>query len=219
MMISVADLVKENRIPANFFDYQAYVKGDLEIGLLENRRGDRLLAVPDTLISSLYAGLAKETGQASRLVLFNCGKWWGKNFYTRFTESLEEYYSQNLAEMDMVTFIQSLKACWVTHGWGKFEFDPQYQAQGFILIKTYNSPYVRPVANNNLPTGYLEAGILTTFFTRLTGRELLASQTTCESLGATCNTYIIGLPERLQSVEQLLIEGHSHEQILKTLMK
>ena len=145
---SRADLIKENRIPANFFDYNSYLKGDLEIGMLENRRGDRLIAVPDTLISSLYAGLAKETGQASRLVLFNCGKWWGKNFYTRFTESLEEYYSKSLADMDMITFIQSLKECWLTHGWGKLEFDPQYQAQGFILIKTYNSPYVREIAGN-----------------------------------------------------------------------
>ncbi|WP_271252669.1 4-vinyl reductase [Pseudanabaena sp. Chao 1811] len=218
-MISVADLIKENRIPANFFDYNAYVKGDLEIGLLENRRGDRLLAVPDTLISSLYAGLAKETGQASRLVLFNCGKWWGKNFYTRFTESLEEYYSQTLAEMDMITFIQSLKECWKTHGWGKFEFDPQHQAQGFILIKTYNSPYVRKIAGNSLPTGYLEAGILTSFFTRLTGRELLAVQTTCESLDASHNTYIIGLPERLQIVDSFLNEGLDHATILQRLLK
>ncbi len=218
-MISVSDLIKENRIPSNFFDYNAYVKGDLEIGLLENRRGDRLLAVPDTLISSLYAGLAKETGQASRLVLFNCGKWWGKNFYTRFTESLEEYYAQTLAEMDMITFIQSIKECWKTHGWGTFEFDPQYQAQGFILVKTRNSPYVRAIAGNNLPTGYLEAGILTSFFTRLTGRELLATQTTCESLGAESNTYIIGLPERLQIVESFLFEGLEHATILQRLLK
>jgi predicted hydrocarbon binding protein len=218
-MISVADLIKENRIPSNFFDYNSYVKGDLEIGLLENRRGDRLIAVPETLISSLYAGLAKETGQASRLVLFNCGKWWGKNFYTRFTESLEEYYSQSLAEMDMITFIQSLKECWQTHGWGKFEFDPQYQAQGFILIKTYNSPYVRAITGNTLPTGYLEAGILTSFFTRLTGRELLAVQTTCESLGAIGNTYIIGLPERLQIVDSFLAEGLTHETILQRVLK
>ncbi|WP_103666851.1 4-vinyl reductase [Pseudanabaena sp. BC1403] len=218
-MISVADLIKENRIPSNFFDYNAYVKGDLEIGLLENRRGDRLIAVPDTLISSLYAGLAKETGQASRLVLFNCGKWWGKNFYTRFTESLEEYYSQSLAEMDMITFIQSLKECWITHGWGKFEFDPQYQSQGFILVKTYNSPYVRAIAGNTLPTGYLESGILTSFFTRLTGRELLAVQTSCESLGASCNIYIIGLPERLQIVDSFLAEGLPHETILQRVLK
>jgi uncharacterized protein len=218
-MISVADLIKENRVPSNFFDYNAYVKGDLEIGLLENRRGDRLIAIPDTLISSLYAGLAKETGQASRLVLFNCGKWWGKNFYTRFTESLEEYYSQSLAEMDMITFIQSLKECWLTHGWGKFEFDPEYQAQGFVFVKTYNSPYVRAIAGNTLPTGYLEAGILTSFFTRLTGRELLAVQTTCESLGANCNTYIIGLSARLQIVDSFLAEGLTHETILERILK
>lgn len=218
-MISVADIIKENRIPSNFFDYNAYVKGDLEIGLLENRRGDRLLAVPETLISSLYAGLAKETGQASKLVLFNCGKWWGKNFYTRFTESIEEYYSQSLAEMNMITFIQSLKECWRTHGWGKFEFDPQHQAQGFILIKTFNSPYVRAVAGNTMPTGYLEAGVLTSFFSRLTGRELFAVQTTCESLGANCNTYIIGLPERLQIVDSFLAEGLPHETILQRILK
>ncbi|MCY7334390.1 MAG: 4-vinyl reductase [Pseudanabaena sp. CAN_BIN31] len=218
-MISVADLIKENHIPSNFFDYNSYVKGDLEIGLLENRRGDRLIAIPDTLISSLYAGLAKETGQASKLVLFNCGKWWGKNFYTRFTESLEEYYAQSLAEMNMITFIQSLKECWLTHGWGKFEFEPEYQAQGFILVKTYNSPYVRAVAGNTLPTGYLEAGILTSFFTRLTGRELLGVQTTCESLGASCNTYIIGLPERLQIVDSFLAEGLTHETILQRVLK
>lgn len=218
-MISVAELIKENRIPSNFFDYNSYIKGDLEIGLLENRRGDRLIAIPDTLISSLYAGLAKETGQASKLVLFNCGKWWGKNFYTRFTESLEEYYSQSLAEMNMITFIQSLKECWLTHGWGKFEFEPEYQAQGLILVKTYNSPYVRAIAGNTLPTGYLEAGILTSFFTRLTGRELLAVQTTCESLGASCNTYIIGLPERLQIVDSFLAEGLTHETILPRVLK
>lgn len=218
-MISVADLIKENRIPANFFDYNAYLKGDLEIGLLENRRGDRLIAVPDTLISALYAGLAKETGQASKLVLFNCGKWWGKNFYTRFTESLEEYYAQSLADMNMITFVQSLKECWQTHGWGKFEFDPQYQAQGIVLVKTFNSPYTRKIAGNTLPTGYLEAGILTSFFTRLTGRELLATQTTCESLGASCNTYTIGLPERLQIVDSFLVEGLDHETILQRLLK
>ena len=218
-MISVADLIKENHIPSNFFDYNSYIKGDLEIGLLENRRGDRLIAIPETLISSLYAGLAKETGQASKLVLFNCGKWWGKNFYTRFTESLEEYYSQSLAEMNMITFIQSLKECWLTHGWGKFEFEPEYQAQGLILVKTYNSPYVRAIAGNTLPTGYLEAGILTSFFTRLTGRELLGVQTTCESLGASCNTYVIGLPERLQIVDSFLAEGLTHETILQRVLK
>ncbi|CAN1213377.1 V4R domain-containing protein [Tumidithrix helvetica PCC 7403] len=217
-MISVADLLKDNRVPANYFDYGAYVRGDLELGLLESRRGDRLIAIPDTLIAALYAGLAKETGQASRLVLFNCGKWWGKNFYTRFSESIAEYYDQSLAEMEMITFLQCLKECWKTHGWGKFEFDPEHQAHGVLVIKTYNSPYSRQVPGENRPSCFLEAGILTSFFSRLTGRELLAAQTTCESRGEDCNRFIIGLSDRLAVVDKLLLEGLTHEAIVQQLI-
>ena len=77
-MINIADLLKQPRIPGNYFASDAYVRGDLELGLLENRRGDRLIALPQTLIQAIYIGLEQETGQASRLVLFNCGRWWGK---------------------------------------------------------------------------------------------------------------------------------------------
>jgi hypothetical protein len=60
---------------------------------------------------------------------------------------------------------------------------------------------------------------LTSFFTRLTGRDLLAAQISCESLGASCNTYVIGLPERLQIVESFLNEGLSHDIIMQRLLK
>jgi predicted hydrocarbon binding protein len=93
-MINIADLLKQPRLPGNYFASDAYVRGDLELGLLENRRGDRLIALPETLIKAIYIGLEQETGQASRLVLFNCGRWWGKNFYVRFCEEVSEYYSQ-----------------------------------------------------------------------------------------------------------------------------
>jgi uncharacterized protein len=217
-MISVADLLKDNRVPGNYFDYGTYVRGDLELGLLESRRGDRLIALPDTLISALYAGLAKETGQAARLVLFNCGKWWGKNFYTRFSESIAEYYDQSLAEMEMITFLQCLKECWKTHGWGKFEFDAEHQAKGILVITTQNSPYSRQVPGEFRPSCFLEAGILTSFFSRLSGRELLAAQTTCESKGEDCNRFIIGLPDRLAVVEKLVLEGLTHEAIVLELV-
>ncbi len=53
-MISIANLLENNdKLSANYFAYDVYVKGDLELGLLENRRGDRLLALPDTLIDAI----------------------------------------------------------------------------------------------------------------------------------------------------------------------
>lgn len=218
-MISVADLIKDNQISGNYFGYDTYVRGDLESGLLENRQGDRLIAVPTTLIAALYAGLEKETGQAAGLVLFNCGKWWGKNFYTRFNEEVTNYYNIPMAEMDMSIFLNSLKQCWITHGWGKLEFDPSYQAQGFILIKTFQSAYSQQLSGQSRPSCYLEAGILTSFFSRLTGRELLAAQISCESMGADCNRFVVGLGDRLSVVSSSIDRGLDYETIIEQLIK
>lgn len=218
LMISVADLLINNRIPGNYFAKDTYVRGDLEMGILENRRGDRLLALPETLIQGIYSGLQKETGQASRLVLFNCGRWWGKNFYTRFREELTEYYSAAMADMPMVEFLQSLQQCWVTCGWGRLEMELSFQQRGFLILKTWNSPFANQAPQgNDLPICFLEAGVLCSFFSQLTGRELHCVQTTCESLGADCNHFVLGLAKRLKPAE-LLVESHlEHDAIMQQL--
>jgi predicted hydrocarbon binding protein len=207
-MINIADLLKQPRLPGNYFASDAYVRGDLELGLLENRRGDRLIALPETLI---------KTGQASRLVLFNCGRWWGKNFYVRFCEEVSEYYSQPVSEMEMVEFLQSLQQCWKTHGWGTFEFDPSYSEQGFLIVKIANSLFAKTAPKSKRPACFLEAGILSSFFSQLTGRELHCLQTSCESLGSDCNRFILGLRDRLQPADSMVEEGQAHEAIISQL--
>ncbi|MBF2028393.1 MAG: 4-vinyl reductase [Oscillatoriales cyanobacterium C42_A2020_001] len=216
-MISVADLLTNNRIPGNYFATDVYVRSDLELGLLENRRGDRLLALPETLIQAIYVGLDKETGQATRLVLFNCGKWWGKNFYTRFREELTDYYGQALADMTMAEFLQCLQQCWITHGWGKVELDHQYQNRGFLVIKTWNSPFAGHAPKINRPVCYFEAGILSAFFSQLTGRDLHCIQTACESLGAEANRFVIGLEKRLEPANVMVEQQADHDTIMKKL--
>lgn len=217
-MISVADLLTNDRIPGNYYATDAYVRSDLEMGLLENRRGDRLLALPETLIEAMYSGLDKETGQATRLVLFNCGRWWGKNFYTRFREEVTDYYNVALADMPMVDFLQCLQQCWITYGWGRVELDQSYHHRGFLVIKTWNSPFAHHAPHLNRPVCFLEAGVLSSFFSQLTGKELGCVQTSCESLGADCNQFILGLEKRLQSVEAMVEEQLDHETILQKLL-
>lgn len=215
-MISVADLLINNRVPGSYFAADAYVRSELELGLLENRRGDRLLALPETLLQAIYSGLDKETGQASRLVLLNCGRWWGKNFYTRFCEELTEYYGMPLANMPMVEFLQALRQCWVTHGWGKIEIDQTYQYQGFLVVKIQNSAFARQAPKGNQPVCYLEAGVLIAFFSQLTGRELHCVQTTCESMGADCNRFVLGLVNRMEPAETM-VTNLDHDAIMQQL--
>ncbi len=216
-MISVADLLTNNRIPGNYFATDVYVRSDLELGLLENRRGDRLVALPETLIQAIYTGLDKETGQATRLVLFNCGKWWGKNFYTRFREELTDYYGQALADMTMAEFLQCLQQCWITHGWGKIELDHQYQNHGFLVIKTWNSPFASHAPSVNRPVCHFEAGILSAFFSQLTGRDLHCLQTTCESLGSDANRFVIGVEKRLEPAGIMVKQQVSYDTIMNEL--
>lgn len=215
-MISVADLLTNDRVPGNYFAFDVYVRSDLEMGLLENRQGDRLLALPETLIQAIYAGLDKETGQATRLVLFNCGRWWGKSFYIRFCEQLTEYYDTAISEMPMVEFLQSLQQCWLTHGWGKIDIDQSYQSKGLLVVKTWNSPFAKQAPNWNQPACYLEAGVLSSFFSNLTGRELHCVQTTCESMAADCNRFVLGLPKRLEPAETM-VTNLDHDAILQQL--
>lgn len=216
-MISVADLLKNQRLPGNYFAPDAYIKGDFESGLIENRRGDRLLALPETLIQAIYAGLEKEIGSAAGVALFNCGRWWGKNFYARFVEEVSDYYGKALAEMEMVELLQCLKQCWKIHGWGTFDIDLSYYQQGFLVVKIWNSPFAALAPQGKQPACFLEAGILSAFFSQLTGRELHCVQTTCESLGADCNHFILGLRERLKPAEAWLEEQQEHETILDRL--
>lgn len=216
-MISVADLLVNDRIPGNYFATDTYVRGDLEMGLLESRRGDRLLALPETMLQAIYAGLDKETGQASRLVLLNCGRWWGKNFHTRFRDEISEYYGQPLSDMPMADFLQCLKQCWVTYGWGKIDLDQTHQNRGFLVIQIWNSPFARYAPPGNRPACYLEAGVLASFFSLLTSKELGCVQTTCESMGADCNRFIIGLVKRVHPAEGMVEEHLDHDTILQRL--
>lgn len=205
-MISVADLLTPKAAAGNYFAARTYVRSDAELGLLENRSGSRLIAIPDTLIKALYAGLEQETGLASRLVLINCGRWWGKNFYQRFSEEMASHYGIPLSALTMADFLQSLKQCWVSHGWGILELDPSYADQGLILIQTWNSPFAAQAPQLNYPVCFMDVGILAAFFSALTGQELSCLQISCESLGADCNRFVIGLEDRLEPAEAQVAE-------------
>ncbi|BCX11497.1 MAG: hypothetical protein KatS3mg067_0435 [Thermosynechococcus sp.] len=219
-MISVADLVKDAAIPGNYYAADAYVQGDFETGLIENRKGARLIALPDILLQAIYAGLHQEVGQASGVVLFNCGRWWGKNFYRRFVAEVSEYYGRPLAEMEMVEFLQCLKECWKTHGWGRIDLDVSFYQQGFLVVKTWDSPFAAAAPQNTgQPQCAAEAGILESFFSQLTGRDLHCVQTACETLGAANNCFVLGLRERVEPAKAWLQEGQGHDTIMERLCR
>ncbi len=218
-MVLVADLLAETNLTANYFATDVYVHGTLELGLLENRRGERLLALPDTPIQAIYAGLDNETGRASMLVLYNCGRWWGKNFYTRFCEEMTDYYNRPVTSLSMPEFLQALRQCWLTHGWGQISLDSNYREQGFLVIKVRASAFIDHAPRLERPVGFLETGALQAFFSELSGQPLHCVLTDCESLGAEENCFVLGIKERLTMAEAGVEQRLSHAEIMTLLVE
>jgi uncharacterized protein len=216
-MISVKNLVQDSRLLGNFFSPDAYLQGDVETGLLESRGGSRLIALPEALLQGLYNGLTTEVGQAAGVVLFQCGNHWGKHFYRRFGEEISKYYQKPLAQMEMVEFLQCLKQCWKTHGWGVIDFNFDQYQQGFIVAKIKNSPFDEVTPEDDITMGYAEAGILSSFFTLLTGRNLHCVQTAHEKADSPWNCFVIGVEERIKPAEAWRSEGQDHDTIMERL--
>ncbi|MGD1918880.1 MAG: V4R domain-containing protein [Pleurocapsa sp.] len=217
-MIEVSKLVEDKSLLGNYFASSAYVQGDFEFGLIENRQGSRLIALPEVLLQAINVSLKEEVGSAAGIVLFNCGRWWGKSFYRRFNEELSEYYGKPIAQMEMVELLQSLKQCWKTHGWGILNLEMDYYQQGFLIITVENSAFAETANVENQPQCFLEAGIFSAFFSGLTGRNLHCVQTSCESMGAESNRFVVGILNRLKPVESWLEENQDHETIMKRLI-
>ena len=216
-MINVADLISESKIPGNYFAPRAYVQGDFESGLLENRQGGRLLALPDTLLKGLYRGLNSELGSATGVVLYNCGYQWGKNFFRRFSEEVASYYERPLAEMEMIELIQCLKQCWKAHGWGIMKPNFEHYQQGFLLVEVKNSAFVTGNEVTERPNCFIEAGLLSAFFSELSETDLFCVQTACESLGNSSNQFVLGLAKRLKEAEAMVEKGQTHTAIVQSL--
>ena len=108
--------------------------------------------------------------------------------------------------------------CWQIHGWGKINLDQTYQSAGLLIVETWYSPFIPHAPKTDQPVGYLECGVLQAFFSQVRGQALLCVQTTCESLGADRNRFILGQENHLTSAKAMVEAARSHLDIIQTLI-
>ncbi|GAB4214822.1 MAG: hypothetical protein OHK0012_13610 [Synechococcales cyanobacterium] len=223
-MTTLRDLLHEKPLAGHCFRPQHYINADIHTGLLTSRGHHRLAAFPMMMVRALYSGLNYETGQATPMILFNCGRQWGEVFWERFRQEMQDYYGQNILDLPMGILLDSLCDLWATHGWGRLSLEFDQGEKGVVVAKVVASGFAT-AARANLsalsaePMCYLESGVLACLFSRLAGRELSCVQTACETMGAPANLFVITTPERLSGIPEQVKKGTSHEQILAGLLK
>ena len=225
-MTTLQSLLQDNKVPGHCFAPDRYINVDIHSGLMESRGGYRLAAFPDALLRAIYSGLHYEAGQASRVILSNCGQQWGQEFYRRFEMEISEYFEQPLAELPLAVLLDSLQDLWATHGWGSLLVNLEYEQYGVIEISLTGSGFAQAAKEAmadpeqgqcSEPSCHLESGILASLFTALAGRSLHCVQTLCESMGAESNRFLVSTPERLRPVPDWIRQGIPHEEVVSRL--
>lgn len=237
-MTTLQALLQGQEVAGHCFAPDRYVRADIHSGLMESRGGYRLAAFPDVLLRAIYTGLQYETGQAARVILSQCGRQWGEEFYRRFETEMSEYYHQPVGELPLATLLDSLTDLWATHGWGSLSVNLDHEDKGILEIQLTGSGFATAARQALVlqmqsetqtvdqelvfctqPSCYLETGILASFFSALAGRSLDCVQTVCESMGSPSNHFLVTTSARLQPVPDWVQQGIPHEEIMQRLLR
>jgi len=203
--------------PRNHYRPEEYFTYNVTNGVIRNTAGTRMLTIPDELISGIHAALDDETGAAAPIVLYNCGRWWGRRFIERHADELRRFYRKEAGEIPLGFFLQVLRHVWSLHGWGRLDLSFELEEHGFIVVHVLNAPYSDTVGNVGRPTEALMAGVLAAVVTHLAGRDLECAQTSCTSKGERQASFLVGTHARVEVVRSWAKQERSHAQIVEAV--
>lgn len=208
---------------AGYFAAEDFVIQDTPGGVLSDRSGARLLAVPESLTLGLLEGLTEECGRQGPEVIRQGGVAQGRHQMAQLEQHFGELFGAPLGELPAAQVQAALMEAWAALGWGQLRFDLSHLAHGLLCVTVQDS--VLSAADESATgaaTGEisdcLTAGLLTGMFSHATRAELEAVQLSVES-GAAGSSFIIAQQERLAAVPDWLRAGQSPEEIIRRLIE
>lgn len=215
MTVSPNDL---GRFAKNHFREDEYFSLNVKSGILRSSSGTRMLGIPEELILGLHAGLAEETGDASAIVLYSCGKWWGQKFWKRHGLELRKFYGVDLADVPLQLQQQIMRRVFALYGWGLVETSFDLSERGFVEVTVQNAVYSDIVGNLGRTADHMLAGILAAGFSDLAGRDLDAVEIACRSKGDSTCAFLIGMKSRVNVAEAWMGRGRTRTEIVRAIL-
>jgi uncharacterized protein len=206
----------------NFFAYRDYLSWDMKAGVLHTRDKVRVMGFPVCMLVGILEGLEEECGQAWSVVLYSCGKWWGKRQMQRFQKALHKHFGQSLEELPTAQVHAALAEAFATEGWGRVSLDIKYADKGVLRVGVKGSPFVEAFQSSKLETkntavDYLFAGALAGMFSYMTNADIAVTEVACTNQGAEKCEFVVGLSDKLNPVAGWLKQGMPADEIFETL--
>jgi uncharacterized protein len=205
------------KIPGNYFAPQAYVRSDLQSALLQDRTGERLIALPESFLLAMDETFHQETGKAAPFALYTCGSFWGEGFCQRFHQTLERLHRKTITQISLIDYLLAMRQVFATHGFGILDLDFAHYNHNLIVASISKSIVAPNTIKGRAPACHLEAGIFAGWFSILTAQRFGAVQTECISQGANSNRFVLLEAERLAEARRAVSHGASYTQLIAQL--
>jgi uncharacterized protein len=198
--------IQREAIPSNYFSPKVYVQSDPASGLLSNRKGMRLIAIPEMLIDSIHETLLEEVGEAASMAFYTFGSSWGKSFYERTRKEIEVYYQSAIAQMNAPEFFAIVQELWGVHGLGKIMVDFSTAKEGLLVVTIENSGISKvntKAQSKSLSSKFFstESGFLGGWFSAFTHQDLSAYATEWDfTMGRT--QYLVGAKSQIENLDK-----------------
>jgi uncharacterized protein len=201
----------------NYFGQDDYLRRKLHDTALELGYGGLGMMASEDFIVGLQQGLEAEVGEASAVIMYQCGLEWGRLDMIDFEKRMEKEYRRSIRDMN-VHFV--LEAWWwplTSAGWGSWAVDLERVDQGYIVVQMNNSAVAQSLERLGKPVCHLYAGLLAGSLTPLVGAELSAIEIQCYAMGEDHCRFLVGREERVDAAEFWLNEGASAVEIVRHL--
>jgi len=204
-------------VAKNHYREEDYFSLNVRSGVIRSPLGTRMVAIPEDLILGLHLGLEEETGAASGIVLYQCGKWWGRQFIKRHGNETRHFYQLDHADLPLHFFLQVLRRVWALYGWGKIAIDFDLREKGFVAVSVENAMYSDVVGNVGRTTDYVIAGVLASIIGDLSGRELDCVEIGCKSKGDARCDFLVGISNRVDVVTAWVKQGRTRAEMMTSI--
>jgi hypothetical protein len=201
----------------NYFGTDDYLREKLQGTGLELGYGGLGMMATEDFIVGLQEGLEKEVGEASAVIMYQCGLKWGQLDMERFEKRFEDEYEKEIWDMNVHFVLESWWWPLTAAGWGSWNVDLSRVDQGYIVVRLHNSAVAQSLERVGKPVCHLYAGLLAGSMSHIVGRDLSAIEIQCYAMGEDHCRFLIGRDERVDAAEFWLNEGASASDIVRQL--
>ncbi|TNE49177.1 MAG: 4-vinyl reductase [Deltaproteobacteria bacterium] len=198
----------------NYFSTSDYLRRKTNDTALELGYGGVGMMCNEDFIVGLQEGLEAEVGEASALIMYQCGLEWGKLDMQRFEERIQKEFGRPMRSMNVHFMLETWWWPLSAAGWGSWHVDMNRIRQGYIVVDLNESAVAKSLDILGKPVCHLYAGLLAGSMGSLVRNELSGIEIQCYAMGEDRCRFLLGSQKRVDAAEFWLNEGAQANEIL-----